>query len=89
MPSDEEFRQASDGDIGTKQVINALVQGTKNIMSSEASMMHYSECMQTMEESVANNTDPFSVICHQYDIEGETRHHIKGWGIGGDFSELL
>ena len=28
--------------------------------------------MQTMEESVANNTDPFSVICHQYDIEGET-----------------
>ena len=24
-----------------------------------------------MEESVANNTDPFSVICHQYDIEGE------------------
>ena len=40
-----------------KQVINALVQCTKDVMSSEASMMHYSECMQTMEESVANNTD--------------------------------
>ena len=69
--TDEEFRQASDGDVGTKQVINALVQGTKNVMSSEASMMHYSECMHTMEESVANNTDAFSVISHQYDIEDE------------------
>ena len=52
-------------------MISALVQCTKNVMTSEASMMHYSECMQTMEESVANNTDAFSVICHQYDIEGE------------------
>ena len=25
-----------------------------------------------MEETVANNTDAFSVISHQYDIEGET-----------------
>ena len=33
---------------------------------------HYSECMQTMEESIANNTDAFSVISHRYDIEGET-----------------
>jgi hypothetical protein len=41
-------------------------------MSSEESMMHYSECMQTMEDSVANNTDAFSVVSHQYDIEGET-----------------
>ena len=40
IPSDEEFRQASDGDVGTKQVINALVQSTKDVMSSEASMMH-------------------------------------------------
>ena len=72
IPSEEEFRQASDGDVGTKQVISALVQCTKDVMTSEASMMHYSECMQTMEESVANNTDAFSVISHQYDIEGET-----------------
>ena len=70
--SDEELRQASDGDVGTKQVINALVQCTKHVMSSEESMMHYSECMQAMEETVANNTDAFSVISHQYDIEGET-----------------
>ena len=63
-----EDQQARRGDIGVAKVAAAMIKLTKDTMT-ESSTLDYTSAMQSMEQDLINNSDPFDIISYEYDIE--------------------
>ena len=63
--------QATMGDLGTQQVINSMISNTKQNMLRTGCSERYTQCMESMESAIADNSDPFSVVSYLYDFEDD------------------
>ena len=68
VPQDA-IQQAQSGDIGLSKFVAATVRCQADIKSRAGTTEEYSQCTAQIEQALAENTDPTSIVSHEYDVE--------------------
>ena len=84
IPSDS-VQQAQSGDVGLSKFIAATLKCQADIASRAGTLGERSPCMAQTQQALALNSDPTSVVSHEYDVEyGEwIKRHIIAAVING------
>ena len=64
--SSDDHYQALQGDLGTNNMISAMMNNTKMVLTSTQS---YSECMDKMHKSIVFDSDLITFVSHELDVE--------------------
>jgi hypothetical protein len=68
IPSDA-IQQAQSGDIGLSKFIAATLKCQADIASRAGTLGEHSPCATQTQQALALNTDPTSIVSHEYDVE--------------------
>ena len=63
------IQQAKSGDIGLSKIIAATFECQANISSRASIIGENSPCMARTQQALGFNTDPTSIVSHEYDVE--------------------
>ena len=70
IPRDS-IQQAQSGDIGLSKLIAATLKCQADISSRASTIGEHSPCMAQMQQALVLNTDPTSIVSHEYDVENK------------------
>ena len=68
IPSDA-IQQAQSGDIGLSKFVAATLKCQADIASRAGTLGEHSPCTAQTQQALALNTDPTSIVSHEYDVE--------------------